>query len=74
MKISVLTPTYNRATLLENLYKSIIKQSKKIEVEWLIMDDESKDNTKEQIEKFKKDNKIEIKYFYQKNSGKMKEN
>ncbi len=72
MKISVLTPTYNRATLLENLYKSIIKQSKKIEVEWLIMDDESKDNTKEQIEKFKKDNKIEIKYFYQKNSGKMK--
>ena len=28
MKISVLTPTYNRASLLKNLYNSLVKNSK----------------------------------------------
>ena len=72
MKISVLTPTFNRAKFLPKLYKSLIDNIENIEeIEWLIMDDESKDNTKEIIEKFKQKNKIEIKYYYQKNQGKM---
>ena len=72
MKISVLTPTFNRAKFLPKLYKSLIDNIENIEeIEWLIMDDESKDNTKEVIEKFKQENKIEIKYYYQKNQGKM---
>lgn len=71
-KISVLTPTYNRANLLPKLYKSLVENSKyQAEIEWLIMDDGSTDDTKVVVEKFKQENKIEIKYFYQQNQGKM---
>lgn len=72
MKISVLTPTFNRANLLEKLYQSLIKNSKyKAEIEWLIMDDGSTDNTRDIVGKFKEENKIDIKYYYQENQGKM---
>lgn len=72
MKLSILTATYNRANLLEQLYKSIINNlDDNIDVEWLIMDDGSTDETKKQIQKFIEDNKLEIKYFYQENQGKM---
>lgn len=73
MKISILTPTYNRANLLKNLYKSILENCRdcKLQVEWLIMDDGSKDETKLMVERFISDKKLEIKYFYQENSGKM---
>ena len=72
MKISILTATYNRAKLLERLYKSIVKNlSDAIEVEWLIMDDGSIDETQKTVEKFIKDNKFDIQYYSQENSGKM---
>lgn len=73
MKISILTPTYNRANLLKNLYKSILENCTNcnLQVEWLIMDDGSKDETKLMVERFISDKKLEIKYFYQENSGKM---
>lgn len=73
MKISILTPTYNRANLLRNLYKSILENCRdcKLQVEWLIMDDGSKDETKLMVERFISDKKLEIRYFYQENSGKM---
>ena len=72
MKISVLTPTYNREDLLDNLYKSLLQNTNDgIDIEWLIMDDGSTDGTSSKIEKFKKDNKIEINYYTQKNQGKM---
>lgn len=72
MKISVLTATFNRAYLLNRLYESIVKNlNNDVDVEWLIMDDGSTDNTKEIIEKFIEQNKLEIKYYYQKNQGKM---
>lgn len=72
MKISVLTPTYNRAKLLKNLYNSLIDNSKyDMQVEWLIMDDGSTDDTKKVIESFKEKDNLEIKYMYQENSGKM---
>ena len=72
MKISVLTPTYNRANLLERLYKSLVKNLKyDIEIEWLIMNDGSTDETKNVIKEFIAENKIEIKYFEQENQGKM---
>lgn len=73
MKISVLTPTYNRENLLKNLYNSLIENSKyDVNVEWLIMDDGSTDNTKELIQNYIKEGTIEIKYFHQENQGKMK--
>ena len=69
-KISILTPTYNRAKLLKNLYNSILKNiGFGLDIEWLIMDDGSTDETKEVVQNFQKD--FEIKYFYQENQGKM---
>lgn len=72
MKISVLTPTYNRANLLERLYTSLVQNSNfGIEIEWLIMDDGSNNSPKEIVKKFIDENKISIKYFEQENRGKM---
>ena len=74
MKISILTATYNRAYLLDKLYASILINSNNcpdVQVEWLVMDDGSKDNTKRLMEEYCKEKLIEVKYFYQENQGKM---
>lgn len=72
MKISVLTPTYNRANLLNKLYESLVKNSEYgVEIEWLIMNDGSTDNTDFVVKNFIEENKINIKYFKQENQGKM---
>lgn len=72
MKISVLTATYNREKLIINLYNSLKENAKyNVEIEWLIMDDGSNDDTEKLIKEFKKENKVEIKYYYQENQGKM---
>lgn len=74
MKISVLTPTYNREKLLERLYKSLVKNSKYgVEIEWLIMDDGSTDQTEQKVKTFIEEQKphIQVKYYKQKNQGKM---
>lgn len=72
MKISILTPTYNREKLLERLYKSILKNlNYGLEVEWLIMDDGSIDGTEKLIEKYINENKLDIQYYSQENKGKM---
>lgn len=74
MKISVLTPTYNRAHLLDKLYASLLINSNNCmgcQIEWLIMDDGSTDNTKRVVEEYAKEAILDIKYFYQENQGKM---
>ena len=73
MKISILTATYNRAKFLDKLYTSILVNSNNtnMEIEWLIMDDGSTDNTKILVENYEKERIIDVKYFYQKNQGKM---
>lgn len=72
MKISILTPTYNRQKLLERLYNSILKNlNYGFEVEWLIMDDGSTDGTEKLIEKYINENKFDIQYYSQENKGKM---
>ena len=72
MKISVLTPTYNRAHTLPDLYKSLLDNKKYCnDFEWIIMDDGSTDNTDILIQKWIKENKIRIKYHHQQNQGKM---
>jgi len=68
-KLTIFTPTYNRAGLLPKLYDSLKKQTNKDFI-WLIVDDGSKDNTKELVEGFKKENIIEIDYHYKENGGK----
>ena len=67
-KITVFTPTYNRAYSLTDLYNSLIRQKSK-NFEWLIIDDGSTDNTKEMVDGWIAENRIPIRYIYQKNKG-----
>lgn len=69
MKITVCTPTYNRGSLLNNLYVSLKKQSF-TSFEWLIIDDGSIDDTEKIIKDFIKDGLINIKYIKKENGGK----
>lgn len=70
MKITVFTPTYNRAYILENLYRSLQRQSFR-DFEWLIVDDGSSDNTKELVSMWQaEENYFPIRYFYKENGGK----
>ena len=72
MKLSILTATYNRANFLEKLYKSIVNNlDNNLEIEWLIMDDGSEDETSKVVESFLQESKIQIKYYTQENQGKM---
>lgn len=68
-KITVFTPTYNRAYILDRTYESLKIQTNK-EFIWLIIDDGSKDNTEELVKNWINENIIEIKYIKQENSGK----
>ena len=67
--ITIITPSYNRAYIIGKAYESLIAQTSK-DFEWLIIDDGSKDNTKEVVEEFIKENKIKIRYYYKENGGK----
>lgn len=69
MSITIFTPTYNRAYILENLYNSLKLQTCK-SFTWLIVDDGSTDNTSELVNKWIKENIIEIQYYKQSNQGK----
>ena len=69
--ITIFTPTYNRALLLTRLYESLLRQTKQDFV-WIVVDDGSKDETSTLVKEWKRENKIDIKYFYQENAGKMK--
>ena len=69
-KITVFTPTYNRAYIIENLYRSLQRQSY-TDFEWLVGDDGSADNTQELFEGWQKDsNPFPIHYVKQENGGK----
>ena len=72
MKITLVTATYNRANLLPRLYDSIRDNYRTHkDIEWIIIDDGSSDNTKELVSKWIKSEKFDIKYYYQDNAGKM---
>ena len=67
-KLTVFTPTYNRAYCLHQLYTSLVQQTSRNFV-WMIIDDGSQDNTKELVDSWKKQDKIDIEYFYKENGG-----
>jgi glycosyltransferase involved in cell wall biosynthesis len=69
MLITVFTPTYNRAPLLQRLYESLCIQSFH-DFEWLIVDDGSQDDTEKIIGTFIAENKMVIRYIKQSNGGK----
>lgn len=67
-KITIFTPAYNRAYTLHKCYESLLRQTCKDFI-WLIIDDGSTDNTKELVERWIKENLINIRYIYQENQG-----
>ena len=69
MIITVFTPTYNRATLLNRVYESLINQSNS-NFEWVVVDDGSTDATESVIQNFIAQQKIPITYIKQENKGK----
>ena len=69
VKVTVFTPTYNRAYTLERLYKSLLNQTS-YDFEWLIVDDGSTDNTSELIKSFQNNHFFDVRYYKQENSGK----
>ena len=62
--VSIITPTYNRASFLEETLNSILNQDYK-NIEYIVIDDGSTDNTVELLDKYKN----KLKYISQKNSG-----
>ena len=56
-KVSIITPTYNRASLIPDAIKSVLKQSYK-DWELIIIDDGSTDNTKEVVRPYLTDSRI----------------
>jgi len=70
-KITIFTPTYNRAYILENLYRSLQRQ-RVFDFEWLVINDGSTDGTDDLFQKWiKEENQFPIRYFKQENSGLM---
>lgn len=69
IKLTVFTPTYNRAHTLGRCYESMLNQKCK-KFKWLIIDDGSTDNTKDLVQSWvKRDNEFEIIYKYKENGG-----
>lgn len=65
-KITVFTPTYNRAYCLHKCYESMKRQTSK-DFEWLIIDDGSSDGTDELVKGWMKEEKsFPIRYIYKK--------
>ncbi len=69
MKLTIFTPTYNRASYLQRLYDSLLTQTE-TDFEWLIVDDGSVDNTEEVVNTFMQEHKIHIRYYKKSNGGK----
>ena len=67
-KLTILTPTYNRASNLGKLYLSLTEQTN-CNFQWLILDDGSDDDTDAVVHGFSKDN-IHIDYYKKTNGGK----
>jgi glycosyltransferase involved in cell wall biosynthesis len=69
MLFTVFTPTFNRAHTLGRVYESLVSQTCK-KFEWLIVDDGSTDDTRSLAQRWKKDSKFKIRYYWQENRGK----
>ena len=67
--LTILTPTYNRATCLPKLYHSLKKQSEKRFV-WMIVDDGSEDETAALVREWIEEGEIPIRWIKKKNGGK----
>lgn len=70
MKLTIITPTYNRKNNLRKCYESLKNQTMTC-FKWLIIDDGSMDATDQLVKEWsKKSNPFFIEYHYKKNGGK----
>lgn len=69
IKLTIFTPSYNRAHTLPRLYESLKNQSNKC-FEWLIVDDGSSDGTELLVQNFINEQVLSIRYIKQSNAGK----
>ncbi|WP_242241770.1 glycosyltransferase family 2 protein [Bacillus cereus group sp. BfR-BA-01309] len=67
-KLTIFTPTYNRAYCLQGCYESL-KQQTCQDFIWLIIDDGSDDYTKELVHSWISEDCISIRYYWQVNQG-----
>ena len=67
--ITIITPTYNRATNLGSLYQSLLVQTSN-NFEWMIVDDGSTDNTDDVVSTYVAEKQVQIKYIKKENGGK----
>lgn len=69
--ITILTPTYNRASLLPRLFDSLLRQTNK-DFEWIVVDDGSTDDTREVVVNLKEKcgGAFPMGYVYKANGGK----
>ncbi len=69
-KLTVITPTYNRASTLRKCYDSLLHQTC-FSFEWLLVDDGSTDNTETIVNEWiKETDKFKIRYVKKQNGGK----
>lgn len=67
--LAIVTPNYNRPTLLNNLYQSLKTQTDK-NFTWYIIDDGSQESPDVFVQKFLHENLFEIQYIKKQNGGK----
>lgn len=70
IKFTIFTPAYNRAHTLRRCYESILAQDNLEELEWLLINDGSNDNTDDIVNSLISENKLNIRYLKQENRGK----
>ena len=71
IKITIMTPTYNRSSFLPKLYVTLTKQTVDLTMmEWIIVDDGSTDDTEDTVHELKGKSPFEIKYIKSINGGK----
>lgn len=70
MQATVVIPTHNRSSILRMCLNALFEQNMvKDEFEIVIVDDGSRDDTKDVVEEMMKTAPVKLRYFYQKNQG-----
>lgn len=71
--VSIVTPTWNRVHTLPRLYNSLVGQRSKngrfTDLEWIVVDDGSEDDTASLVQRLVDASQIDIRYLRQPNGG-----
>lgn len=68
-RFTVCTPTFNRGRTLQRVYDSLLRQTCQ-DFEWLIIDDESTDDTAQVVRQLIQESPFKIRYFWQRHGHK----